>query len=140
MAEAPANTMLIHTGVLPPTLGSFVTIINPSHGKSLRKRCKFLGKVHIDIVFGDCIAFFGGGCYALLLVDVATQYYWMYDMTGINSSDIIGALVEFQVDDGGLSKQFHTNFDCRLIGGKALKWILTNKSNDITTSAGCQYI
>ena len=42
-------------------------------------------------------------------------------MRGINSSDIIGAPQEFQVDAGGLPKRFHTDFDRKLMGGKALK-------------------
>ena len=55
MAEA-ANATLIHTGAVPPTLGSYATITNPPRGKALRKRRKFLDKVHMDIVFGDCVA------------------------------------------------------------------------------------
>ena len=106
MAEA-ANATLIHTGAVPPTLGSYVTIPNPPRGEVLRKRQKHLYKVHMDIVFGDCVAL-GGFRYALLLVDVATRYCWIYGMTGVNSSDIIGALEE-------------SDFDRKLMGGKALK-------------------
>ena len=59
-------------------------------------------------------------------------------MMGINSSNTTGALEEFQVNDGGLPKRFHTDFDRKLMGGKALKWILMNKSNVIAAPEGHQ--
>ena len=54
-----ASATLIHTSTLPPTLGSFVTIPNPLCGKVLRKCRTFLDKVHMDIVFGDCVTLWG---------------------------------------------------------------------------------
>ena len=57
--DEDTNTTLIHTGALPPTRGLFTTIPNPSCGKSLRKYRKLLDKVHMDIVFGDCVALRG---------------------------------------------------------------------------------
>ena len=115
-----ANTPLSHSGALTPALGSFATIpTNPPRDISLRKQRKFLDEVHTDIIFGDCVSL-EGSRYALLLVDVATWYFWIYGLTGINSSDIIGALEEFQADAVGLPKRFHTDFDHKLMGDKAL--------------------
>ena len=37
-----------------------------------------------------------------------------------------------------MPKRFHADFDKKLIGGKALKWILSNKSNIIAAPAGRQ--
>ena len=132
-----ANAHLINTGPLPPTLGSFATIPNPPSGKSLRRRRKFLDKVHLDIVFGDCVGL-GGFRYAILLVDVATRYCWVYGLTSLTSSEVIHAFEQFRADAGGVPKRFHADFDKKLIGGKALRWILSNKSNIIAAPAGRQ--
>ena len=67
MAEA-ANATLIHTGALPPTLGSFATIPNPPCGKALCKCRKFLDKVHMDIAFGGCFALGGFDMLSSLLI------------------------------------------------------------------------
>lgn len=87
--------------------------------------------------FGDCIAL-GGYRYALLLVDVSTRYCWIYDLSFLSDVEIIAALEVFQDDTGALPKQFHAGFDKKLIGRKALKWIITNKSNVIVAPAGRQ--
>ncbi len=59
------NATLIHTGEFPPSLGSFVTLTHPARGMILREHHKNLDKVHLDIVFGDCLAL-GGFWYAVL--------------------------------------------------------------------------
>ena len=43
--------------------------VNPPAGKLLRKRRKYLDKVHMDIVYGDCLSL-DGHHYAPLLVNV----------------------------------------------------------------------
>ena len=70
---ASTNSSLVISDILPYTIGSFVTIPNPSKVNLLKKRQKYLDKVHMDIVFDDCLAL-GEHCYAILLVDVATIY------------------------------------------------------------------
>lgn len=76
----------------------------------------------MDIVFGDCVSL-GGYRYALLLVDVATRYTWLYGMQTVSSADIIFALETFQSDAGSYPKTFHADFDQKLIGGAALRHI-----------------
>ena len=137
LTASSANAKLIHTGELPPTLGNFATIPNPPAGKLSRKRRRYLDKVHMDIVFGDCVAL-GGYRYALILVDVATRYCWIYGMSSLTSNHVISALEAFRADANGVPKKFHSDFDKKLIGGKALKWILNNKSHVITAPAGHQ--
>ena len=136
-ASSAKNATLISSGPLPPTLGSFATIVNPPAGKSIKKRRKYLDKVHMDIVFGDSLAL-GGFRYALVLVDVATRYAWVYGMSTLTSAHIINALEQFKADANGLPKKFHTDFDKKLIGGKALGWILANDSKVIAANAGRQ--
>ena len=79
----------------------------------------------MDIVFGDCVAL-GGHRYALLLVDVATKYCWVYGILSLSSTSITSALELFKADAGRLPHRFHSDFDRKLIGGNALRWILSN--------------
>jgi len=56
-------------------------------------------------------------------------------MPSLTSNHVIDALEAFHVDAGGVPRTFHSDFDKKLIGGKALKWILGNDSKVITTPA-----
>ena len=125
-----SNATLTHEGELPATLGSFATISNPPKGQPIKRHRRYLDKVHLDIVFGDCVSL-GGFRYALILVDVATRYCWIYGLTSVTSSAIIHALESFRAEAGGLPRRFHSDFDKKLVGGKALRWIRQNKSNII---------
>eukprot|EP00956_Cyclotella_meneghiniana_P031975 scaffold85846_cov40-Cyclotella_meneghiniana.AAC.3 len=116
------NASLLAGGELPSTIGDFTTINMPNRGKPLKKRRKFLDKVHMDIVYGDCVAL-GGYRYALILVDLATRYAWFYGMHTMSSADIILALETFKADTGSYPKTFHADFDQKLIGGAALRHI-----------------
>eukprot|EP00956_Cyclotella_meneghiniana_P043606 scaffold278980_cov116-Cyclotella_meneghiniana.AAC.1 len=78
----------------------------------------------MDIVFGDCVALgLGGYRYALLLVDVATRYTWIYGMQTTSSANMILALETFRADTGAYPKTYHADFDQKLIGGAALRYI-----------------
>ena len=92
----------------------------PNKGKSLTKQRHYLDKVNMDIVFGDCLGL-GGFRYALLLVDVATRYCWVYGMQALTSNEIISCLEQFAAAAGSNPKCFHSDFDKKLIGGKALR-------------------
>jgi len=91
----------------------------------------------MDIMCGHCLAL-GGYCYGLLLVDVATCYSWFYGLASLAAGAIIGALKEFKADVGGVPRRFHSDFDNKLIGGRALKWILSNSNNIIPAPAKFQ--
>ena len=136
MATA-TNAGLVKSGLLPSTIDSFATIENPEKLKSIKKQRQFLDKVHMYIVFGYCMVL-GGHRYALSLVDVATRYCWLYGMPSLSSTSITSALELFKVDVGHLPQRFHSDFDRKLIGGNALRWILSNGSNIITAPAGNQ--
>ncbi|KAL7503562.1 hypothetical protein ACHAXN_002711 [Cyclotella atomus] len=51
------------------------------------------------------------------------------------SNEIISCLVQFQVAAGGTPKTYHSDFDQKLIGGKARRWILESKSHIIAAPA-----
>ena len=91
----------------------------------------------MDIVFGDCVAL-GGHRYALLLVDVATRYCCLCGMLSLSSTSITSALELFKSEAARLPQRFHSDFDMKLIGENALRWILSNGSNIIAASAGRQ--
>ena len=134
-ATAAANDKLIQTDSLARNLSSFAIIPNQPHGKALRRCHKFLDKIHSDIIFGDCVGL-GGFHYAIILVDVAMRYCWIYGLTSLISSKVIHVSKKFQANAGGNPKCFHTDSDRKLIGGKALKWIFSNKFNIIGAPAG----
>jgi len=134
LTDAANNATLLSSGELPPTLGTFATIQNPPKGKPIKRHRKYLDKVHMDIIFGDCVAL-GGFRYGILLVDVATRYAWFYGITSLASNEIINALEQFKADAGGVPGRFHSDFDTKLIDGKTLRWILHNKSNIIAAPA-----
>lgn len=134
---ASANAKLIKQGELPATLGDYTTINKPDKGKPLTKQRNYLDKIHMDIVFGDCLGL-GGYRYALLLVDVATRYYWIFGMQALTFNEIISSLEQFVLAAGDVPQCFHTDFDKKLIGGKALRWILEHKSRAIASPSQCQ--
>jgi hypothetical protein len=137
LIAASSNAQLIKSGELPPTLGDFATINNPAKGKPLSQPRKYLDKVHLDIVFGDCLAL-GGFRYAIVLVDVATRYCWVFGMQALTSNEIISALNSFTSIAGMVPKTFHSDFDQKLIGGKARKWILEAGSRIIAAPSNRQ--
>lgn len=128
LIAASKNASLLAGGELPATIGDFASITMPSRGKTIKKRRKYLDKVHMDIVFGDCMSL-GGFRYALLLVDVATRYTWLYGLQSVSSADIIFALEAFKADAGAYPRKFHADFNQKLIGGAALRYI--NKHSKI---------
>eukprot|EP00804_Cyclotella_cryptica_P016077 CCRYP_004202-RA/>CCRYP_004202-RA protein AED:0.18 eAED:-0.12 QI:0/0/0/1/0.5/0.33/3/0/1917 len=127
VTSASLNAKLLKTGDFPPTIGDFATITNPPRGKPLTKRRQFLDKVHMDIVFGDCLSL-GGFKYALLLVDVATRYSWIFGLQSLTCTAITDALDSFVSEAGSVPRTFHADFDKKLIGGSALRWIHSHHS------------
>ena len=78
----------------------------------------------------------GGHRYALLLVDVATIYCWLYGMSSLSYTPITSALELFKADVGRLPQRFHSDFDRKLLSENALRWILANGSNIIAAPDG----
>ena len=103
----------------------------------MQNRRKYLDKCHMDIVYGDCLSFCSFR-YALLIINVATCYCWLFVLQSLTSPHIIAELEAFCADDGGLLWKFHTDFDRKLMGGAALRWINTKKSKIIAANAGRQ--
>jgi hypothetical protein len=69
----------------------------------------------VDIAFGDCILV-GGFRYALILVDRATCYNWLYGLKDLSSDSILSALHFFKADAGSYACCFRSDFDAKLFG------------------------
>ncbi len=77
----------IDGGEFPLALGSYTTIPKAAQGGNIdRTKSLFLDVVHVDIAFGDCVLV-GFFCYALILVDRATRYNWVYDLNSLSAID-----------------------------------------------------
>ena len=59
-------------------------------------------------------------------------------MNSLTSTEVIAALEAFCESAGRVPKRFHSDFDKKLIGGRALKWIHEQKSKIIAAPAGRQ--
>jgi len=90
----------IDGGEFPLALGSYVTIPKAKRGGAIdRADSCFLDIVHMDIAFGDCISV-GGFRYALILIDRATRYNWVYGLKDLSADSILSALRNFKADAG----------------------------------------
>ena len=122
---AATNSSLVDLGILPSTIGSFATIANPPKGEPIKNRLQYLEKFHMYIAFGDCLAS-RVHHYALLLVDVASIYCWLYGISHLSSTPITFALKNIKSEAGRLPRRFRSIFDRKLMGGNVLCWILSN--------------
>ncbi len=92
----------VNGGEFPMSLGSYATVPKAKRGTSLdRTSYKFLDAVHMDIAFGDCVSV-GGYRYALILVDRATHYNWVFGLKTLSSDCILSALRLFRAAAGSL--------------------------------------
>ena len=120
-----------------PSIGEFANLRKRKRGKPLPPTKHYMEKVHLDIVYGDYVSRLGYR-YALLLVDRATKYTWVYGLQSLAASNIIQALEEFRADAGCLPKQFRCDCDKKLLGGATRRWIYRNHSKIIGAPAGRQ--
>ncbi len=94
-------------------LGTYTTIPKALRGSAIdRENSCFLGVVHVDIAFGDCIAP-GGFHYALIFVDHATRYNWVFGLKDLSSDSILSAFCLFWGDAGLYSR---CDCDAKLFG------------------------
>jgi hypothetical protein len=91
----------------------------------------------VDIDFGDCISV-GGVCYALILVDRATRYNWVYGLKDLSSDSILSALRYFKADAGSYACCFRLDCDAKFFGTRIREHLINNDSNIVATAAGCQ--
>jgi hypothetical protein len=128
----------IDGGEFPMALGSYATIPKAARGGDIdRTKSLFLDIVHVDIAFGDCISV-GGFCNALILVDRATRYNWVYGLKDLSSDSILSALHYFKADAGSYACCFRLDCDAKLFGTRIREHLIDNDSNIVATAAGRQ--
>ncbi len=81
-------------GEFPLSLGSYATIPKAPRGGSINwEDSFFLDVVHVDIAFGDCVSM-GGFRYALIFVNWATRYNWVFGLKDAAGRQSSNGLVE----------------------------------------------
>ncbi len=119
-------------------LGSYATIPKAKRGGDIdQTKSYFLDVVHLDIAFEDCVLV-GAFHYALILVDRATCYNWVYGLKDLLSDSILSALRYFKADAGSYARCFRSDCDAKLFGTRIQEHLIDNDSNIMATAAGCQ--
>ncbi len=125
-------------GEFPLALGSYTTIPKARRGGAIDSaHSRFLDIVHLDIAFGDCISV-GGGCYALVLMDRATCYNWVYGLKNLSADSILSALCNFKADAGSYAWCFRSDCNTKLFGKRIRDHLIENNSNVVAAAAGRQ--
>jgi hypothetical protein len=128
----------IDGGEFPLALGSYATILKSNRGGAIdRSKSCFLDVVHMDIASGDCVSV-GGFHYALILVDRATRYNWVYSLKDLSVDSILSALCYFKADVGSYARCFRSDCDTKLFGTCIREHLIDNNSNIVATPAGRQ--
>ncbi len=97
----------------------------------------YLDIVHIDIAFGDCVSI-GGYKYALVFVDPATRYNWMFGLKSLQHDDILLEFLAFWDEAGSLACQFRCDCDKKFFGSGVWSFLHTNKPSIVSSPAGRQ--
>ncbi len=93
--------------------------------------------MHVDIVFGDGLGRLGYR-YALLFVDRATRYIWVFGLKSLHADALIAAFSQFRAEAGRLAVQFRTDCDAKILSHQIMTWLRTNGSNIASAPAGRQ--
>ena len=96
-----------------------------------------LHRVHVDIVFGDGLGRLGYR-YALLFVDRASRYIWVFGLKSLHADALVAAFTLFRVEAGGLAVQFCTDCDAKILSTQVMTWLHSNGSDIASAPAGRQ--
>jgi len=106
--------------------GDFSTLLKvPKNTKRVPRPASFLDVVHMDIVFGPEVSL-GNVHYGLLFTDRYSRMTYIYPLQNL-TIDIVKQLEAFFAHLGTTSKHLISNFDTKLIGGKAREYLNTLK-------------
>ena len=118
--------------------GPYTTIPKALCGGSIdQEEPCFLNVVDVDIAFGDCIAP-GGFCYALISMDCATRYNWVFGLKDLSSNSILLAFCLFQGDADLYAWYFWSDCNTKLFSTKICKFLLESNSNIVAAVASWQ--
>jgi hypothetical protein len=131
------DSKFINGGDPVPALGEFTTIHKHKKGAALPRSTRALDKVHCDIVFGDGIARLGYK-YAIIFVDRATRYIWVFSLKSLHADALIAAFQQFRAEAGKLATQFRTDCDGKIMSQAVISWLRSNGSDIASAPAGRQ--
>jgi len=131
------DSKFINSGDPTPSLGEYSTIAKRAKGSTLPRPRRALERVHLDIVFGDGLGRMGYR-YALLLVDRATRFIWVFGLKSLHADAFISAFKQFRAEAGGLAVQFRTDCDAKLLSHAVVDWLRSNGSDIASAPAGRQ--
>jgi hypothetical protein len=115
-----------------------VTIPKAACSKPIdRTPSKYLGIVHDNIAFRDCLSI-GGYKYALIFVDRATHYNWCFGLKSLHHDDIIAGFMAFRAEAGSLACQFRCNCDEKLFGSHICSFLHLERLSIVASPAGRQ--
>ena len=97
----------------------------------------FLDVVHVDIAFGNCVSM-GGFCYALIFIDRATRYNWVFGLKDLSKESILLAFRLFRADVGSYACCFRCDCDPKLLGMTIKEHLVDHDSNIVAAAAGPQ--
>jgi hypothetical protein len=84
--------------------------------------------------FCGCLSV-GGFKYALVLVDRAMRYYWIFGLKSLGSKSILSALRLFRASAGGLARCVYCACDAKPFGTAISAYLIYNDSNVVATPA-----
>ncbi len=97
---------LLNTGKFPLSLGMYATIPKAPRGKAIdRHQAEYLNIVQVNIAFGDCVSV-GRFKFALIFVDRATHYNWMFGLKLLQHCNVRAAFLAFRNKAGVFAHQF----------------------------------
>ncbi len=91
----------------------------------------------MDIAFGDCVLV-EDFCYALILVDRATHYNWVYGLKDLSGDFILLALRYFKAGAGSYARCFRSDCDTKLFGKRIWEHLINHNSNIAAAVMGHQ--
>lgn len=134
---AAKDSKFIKGGEPVPSLGEFATIPKCAKGLAIPRPTRALEKVHIDIAFGDGLGKLGFR-YALIFVDRATRYIWVFGLKSLHADALIEAFTAFRAEAGCLATHFRTDCDAKLLSHQVGTWLRSQGSDIASAPAGRQ--
>ena len=129
MIDCAMNGQFLDNGEVPLLMSQFANMSKAPRGKVIEKEASaYLEVVHLDIAFGDCVSI-KGFPFALIFVDRATRYNWVFGLKNLSQDAILEAFHRFRAAAGGYAQQFRTDCDEKLIGGQVKNHLLAEKSD-----------
>ena len=135
MIDVADGATFLDNGEVPLLLSKFANMSKAPRGKEIEKEASsYLEYVNCDIAFGDCMSI-KGYLYALIFVDRATRFNWVFGLKNLSQAAILEAFHRFRAEAGGYAKQFRCDCDDKLMGGEVKKHLLAEGSDIVAAPA-----